>query len=75
MLVRLTPIEIGRAMRWPGAAGIVAGFLCAALCRSVELGPLAEFVLTVCISYAVATLLMHRAKRHAAWRKWNSLDA
>ena len=43
-------------MRWPGAAGIVAGFLCAALCRLAEVGPLAEFVLTVCTSYAVATV-------------------
>jgi len=75
VLVRLTPLEIGRAMRWPGAAGIVAGFLCAALCRLAEVGPLAEFVLTVCTSSAVATLLMHRAKRRAAWRKGNSLEA
>lgn len=75
MLVRLTPPEIGRAMRWPGAAGIVAGFLCAALRRLAEIGPLAEFVLTVCASYAVAILLMHRAKRRAAWCKGNSLDA
>lgn len=75
MLVRLTPLEIGRAMRWPGAAGIVTGFLCAALCRLAEVDPLAEFVLTVCTSYVVATLLVHRAKHRAAWRKWNSLDA
>ena len=75
MRVRLTPLEIGRAMRWSGAAGIVAGFLCAALCRLAEVGPLTEFVLTVFTSYVVATLLMHRAKCRAAWRKGNSLDA
>jgi len=69
VLVRLTPLEIGRAMRWAGAAGIVAGFLSAALCRLAEVGPLAEFVLTVCTSYAVATLLVHRA----AWRGANGI--
>lgn len=75
MVVRLSPPEIGRAMRWSGVGGIVAGFLCAVLCRLAEAGPLAELVLTLCTSYAVAILLMHRAKRRAAWRKGNSLEA
>lgn len=71
----LTWPETVRAMRWPGAFGIVTGMCAGTIADAFGAGSFIVFLVSFGAAFIPQWSLFQRARERALWRKWNSLEA